>query len=126
MRRFFLVLTGAAVVAAVVGAAAADEQTVVGQVIDLTCYARMGKATGATYDECARKNARAGAILGILTEETVYTISGEMTNNENAKLLGFLGKTVEATGTVTDGGGPGTRLIGKHTIDVSSMKTKAR
>ena len=67
MRRLFLALTGSAVVVAMVALGAAETQTITGQVIDLTCYARMGRATGAAYDECAHKNARAGSILGILT-----------------------------------------------------------
>ena len=37
-------------------------------------------------------------------------------------IVEFVGKAVQATGTVTEGGGPGTRLVGKRTIEVISIK----
>ena len=93
-----------------------------GQLIEMLCYARMGKASGSAYTECSQKSALAGSPLGILTETQVITIIGDMTENENAELLEFLGKTVEATGEVTEGGGPGHRIIGKQTINLTAIK----
>ncbi len=126
MRHFFLVLTAAAFVVslAVATLAAGEMKTVTGELIEMNCYARMGlNAVGEGHAECALKCALGGAPLGILTaDEEIFTIIGEMTENENAKLLEFVAKNVKATGNVTEGGGPAHRVVGKVTIDVTSME----
>ncbi len=126
MRHFFLVLITAAFVVslAVPALTAGETKTVTGELIEMNCYARMGlNATGEGHAECALKCALGGSPLGILTaDDEIFTIIGEMTENENAKLLEFVAKNVTATGDVNDGGGPGSRLVGKLTIDVTSIE----
>ncbi len=126
MRHFFLVLTAAAVVVslAVPTLAAGETKTVTGELLEMNCYARMGlNATGGGHAERALKCAQGGSPLGILTaDDEIFTITGEMTENENAKLLEFVAKNVTATGDVNDGGGPGSRLVGKLTIDIASIE----
>ena len=124
MRRVLLGLTIAGVLVSWTAPtlAAGEEATVTGELIEMLCYARMGRATGSAYTECAQKSALAGSPLGLLTEDQVITIIGDMTKNENAELLEFLGKKVEATGEITEGGGPGHRIIGKNTINMTAIR----
>jgi hypothetical protein len=106
--------------------AGGETRTVTGELIEMNCYARMGgNAVGADHAECALRCAQGGAPLGILTaDEEIISIIGEMTNDENAQLLEFVGKNVRATGEFTeDGGGPGTTVVGKDgMIDVTSIE----
>jgi hypothetical protein len=50
-----------------------------------------------------------------MTSDGVYTITGDYTNDKNAKLLDFVAKNVEATGEVTE-------KDGVKTINVTSLK----
>ncbi len=125
MRHFFLVLitAGFVVSLAVPTLAAGETKTVAGELIEMNCYARMGlNAVGEGHAECALKCAQGGSPLGILTaDDEIFTIIGEMTEDENMKLVKFVAKNVTATGDVNEGGGPGTRLVGKLTIDITSI-----
>ena len=128
MRHFFFLLTAAVFIVspAVPNLAAGETKTVSGELIEMACYARMGlNATGADHAACALRCAEGGSPLGILTaDDEIYTITGEMTENENAKLLEFVAKNVTATGDVNDGGGPGTRLVGKVTLEVTAIEVQ--
>ena len=42
-----------------------------------------------------------GPPVGIMTADAIYTITGDYAANSNAKLLEFVAKKVEVTGTVT-------------------------
>jgi hypothetical protein len=117
MQRVFLPLTMVAcVLTTVVPVGAAD--TVTGEVIEVECHIKLGaNGTGEGHAECALKCARGGGELGILTAFGVYTITGEMTENNNAKLLDFVAKNVEVTGEVTEG-------HGDYWIEVASIAVK--
>jgi hypothetical protein len=96
--------------------AAADTMTVKGEVIDVTCHTKQGeKAMGEKHSDCALTCAKKGAPMGISADGKVYNITGGYAKDNNAKLLEFVGKPVEATGDVTE-------KDGKLTIDVASMK----
>ncbi len=117
MKRFFLLLTGMAFV--VTAAVPALAETVTGEVVDVECFTELGQnGTGEEHVACALRCARRGESLGILTDAGVYVITGEMAQNNNAKLLDYIGKNVEATGMVTYD-------HGYILIEVGSIKVKS-
>jgi hypothetical protein len=120
MKKLFAVLVVSAL-AVSFGApllAAVATTTVKGEVIDMTCYAKEGKAaTGAAHADCAMTCAKKGLPMGILAGDVVYQIAGSYTKDNNKMLLGFVAKQVTAVGTVTE-------KDGKKMIDVSSMKAQ--
>src|SRR5439155_21257703 len=73
---------------------AADEEiTLRGELIDTSCYTKQGfeKGTGAAHVTCAKDCAKKGQPLGILTDgDGVFKITGEYTENNNAKLLDYV------------------------------------
>jgi len=81
---------------------AAKTVTVTGEVVDLNCYFRDGKAaTGPKHAACAQTCANAGAALGILTKTgKLYVNAGKSPSGDGDDLKAWAGKTVAATGTV--------------------------
>lgn len=91
----------------------AKTETVKGKVIDAECY-KMDKANAALdhkmpkgdTKDCAVGCAKAGRPMALLTDDgKVYTISGGLAAEKNAKLVAHVGHTVEITGDVMDHGG---------------------
>lgn len=107
MRKIFSLVGAAAFVASLaVPAFAAD--TVKGQVVDTTCYSKVGaqKVASAGHAACNLKCAKMGNQMAILTSDgTVYDITGQYAENKNAKLIPFVSKEVEAEGTVSEANG---------------------
>ena len=79
------------------------------------CHTKKAENVGASHADCALSCAKRGAAMGIMTSDGVYTITGDYTNDKNAKLLDFVAKNVEATGEVTE-------KDGVKTINVTSLK----
>jgi hypothetical protein len=80
----------------------AEEITLKGEVVEVSCYSKLGvvKGTGAAHASCAVKCAKEGKPLGILTDgDGLFKFVGEYTDNNNAKLIPFVGKQVEVRGT---------------------------
>jgi len=78
-----------------------NEVTLRGEVVDVTCYGKQGvaKGTGAAHVTCAKDCAKQGKPLGLLTDgDGLFKFVGEYTENNNAKLLPFVGKQVEVKG----------------------------
>ena len=77
--------------------------TMTGELVDMSCYKSIGVAggTGAAHADCAKICIlEKGAQLGILTDgDGVFKIWGATTKDNYAKLLPYLGQTVEVTGT---------------------------
>ena len=116
MRKLLASLAAAAVVTCLGVSLRADSSTVKGEVIDVKCYTKDHKNVGADHADCALSCAKRGAALAILTSDgQVYTITGDYTADNNAKLMDFVSKTVEATGDVAE-------KDGTKTIAVTSMK----
>lgn len=90
---------------------ATDTRTVRGELVEMSCYERTG-ATGESHAACALKCAQGGSELGILTDEALLSVSGEMAGSP--ELLGLLAKAVEATGDVME-------KDGKHWINVRTI-----
>ena len=115
MKRVVSALTGALFVAAMAAPLVADSKTIKGEVVDVQCQAKKAENHGADHEGCAKKCAEKGAKMGILTDDGVYTITGDYAADNNKKLLEFVAKKVEATGE-------GTEKDGQKTIKVASMK----
>jgi hypothetical protein len=115
MRKLLASLAAAALVAALGASLRAESKTVKGEVIDVMCHMKKAENTGAGHSDCALSCAKKGAVMGILTADGVYTISGDYAADNNKKLLEFISKNVEATGDVTE-------KDGKKIIAVTEMK----
>jgi hypothetical protein len=77
--------------------------TLTGEVVDISCYKQKGVAagTGAAHLDCAKVCVlQKGAALGILSDgDGLFRLWGGMAKDKYAKLMPFLGQTVEITGT---------------------------
>ncbi len=77
--------------------------TLAGEIVEISCYKQKGVAggTGAAHVDCAKlcvleKN----TAVGILSDgDGLFRIWGTMAQDKYAKLLPYLGQTVEITGT---------------------------
>jgi len=78
------------------------EMTLTGEVVDVACYLGVG-AKGPGHIKCATACAKAGGALGILTADGKLYVSllpDRHRENPNAMLMDYIGKDVEAKGTV--------------------------
>ena len=98
--------------------------TLTGEIVDIPCYKEKGVAagTGAAHVECAKiciRTKEAG--VGILTDgDGLFRIWGAMAQDKYAKMMPYVGQTVEITGTeVTLSNNYDVR-----SFDVKSIKTK--
>lgn len=77
--------------------------TLTGEIVDISCYKSKGVAggTGAAHVDCAKICIlqKDGAV-GILTDgDGLYRIWGSAAQNKYAKVMPYIGQTVEITGT---------------------------
>jgi hypothetical protein len=124
MRRMFAALTVAAFVVALGAPAFAKEETVKGQIVDVSCY-NADKANNAGADhkmpkgdtkDCALGCAKAGRPMALLTSDgKVYVLTGGLAAEKNAKIIPHVAHTVEVTGEVT-------QADGKMMIAADSLK----
>ena len=122
MQRIFAGLAAAAFIVTLAAPAWAAEQTIKGKLIDQSCYGKDKSNTGVDHKmpqdvaDCAIACAKKGAPLALLTaDDKVYTITGDLAAEKNAKLVGHVSHTVEVTGDVTT-------KDGKMMIAASSLK----
>jgi hypothetical protein len=77
--------------------------TLSGEIVDIRCYKEKGVAagTGAAHVDCAKICIRTkDAGVGILTDgDGLFRIWGNMAGDKFAKMLPYVGQTVEITGT---------------------------
>ena len=77
--------------------------TYTGEIVDISCYKSKGVAggTGAAHADCAKICIlQKDAGVGILTDgDGLFKIWGSAAKDKYAKLVPFLGQTVEITGT---------------------------
>jgi hypothetical protein len=84
------------------GAEAQDALTVRGEIVEVSCYTKLGidKSTGAAHAACAKECVAKGQPLAILTDgEGLLKITGDYAANKYAKLATYIGRQVEVTGT---------------------------
>lgn len=117
MRKLFSFVAAAAFVTTLAAPALAiDEVTITGELVDVACALKKGEGgKGDAHANCAMACAKRGQAQGILTTDAVYTIAGDYTANNNAKLLDFVAKRVTVTGDVVE-------KDGQKTITVKSIK----
>ena len=120
MQRVFAGLTAAAFIVALGGPAYAAVETIKGQLVDQSCYTKDKTNTGNAHkgmpDDCAQACAKKGAPLALLTSDgKVYTITGDLAADKNAKLVAHMSHTVEVTGDVME-------KDGKMTIASTALK----
>lgn len=85
-----------------VAVSAQDSLTMRGEIVEVSCYSKLGveKSTGATHVACAKDCVSKGQPLAILTDgEGLIKITGEYAANKYAKLVTYIGRQVEVTGT---------------------------
>ena len=109
MSKLFAGCAAAAVVIALGAPAFAATETVKGQIVDQTCYAKDKANTGNDHKmpqdvkDCAAACAKKGAPLALLTSDgKLYQITGGLAADMNAKLIPHISHTVEVTGDVTE------------------------
>lgn len=128
MRQMFVGLSVAAFVVALGAPAFANELTVKGQIVDVSCY-NMDKDHNASKDhkmpkgdtlDCAIGCAKAGRPMALLTADgKVYELTGGLAAEKNAKIVPHVAHTVEVTGDVTE-------KDGKMMLAADSLKMISR
>ncbi|MEZ5419719.1 MAG: hypothetical protein R2708_20570 [Vicinamibacterales bacterium] len=102
-----LAMTGAAQVRGV--------ESVRGAVVDLASVRAPGPFPGLdAHGATAMARARDGQPMAIVGADAVWIVEGSYTDNGNAKLLDFVGKYVEAKGTLSE-------RDGRRYINVAAM-----
>jgi hypothetical protein len=118
MRKIFALVTGAAFVAALAIPLVA-QTSITGEVVDVACAVKKAPGgKGADHAGCAMACAKKGLAQGIMTDKEIYTITGDYTANNNAKLLDFVAKRVVVTGDVTEKDGQ--KMIALKTIKLAN------
>jgi len=85
-----------------VAVSAQDSLTMRGEIVEVSCYSKLGveKSTGAAHVACAKDCVSKGQPLAILTDgEGLIKITGDYAANNYAKLVTYIGRQVEVTGT---------------------------
>jgi hypothetical protein len=109
-------LAGAALVAFLAAPLTAQTTTITGEVVDVACAVKKAPGgRGADHASCALACAKKGLAAGVMTDNAIYTITGDYAADNNAKLLEFVAKRVTVTGTVTE-------QDGQKAIAVTSIK----
>jgi hypothetical protein len=100
MKRLTLGVLALAMAAAVAlpAYAAADPVKVTGELIDVMCGATK---KGESHKGCAESCAKRGEPVAVFAKDGMYTITGKLTADKNAKLIEFMSKNVTVTGEVT-------------------------
>src|SRR5437667_8006041 len=123
MRHVFVGLTVASFVVALGAPALAATQTITGQLIDEACY-KMDKSNAGVDHKmpkgdtknCAIGCAKGGQPVALLTADgKIYTVTGDLAADKNAKLVAHMSHKVELTGDVAE-------KDGKTTISATNLK----
>ena len=95
---------------------AQETKTIKGEVIDVSCYVLAGEK-GEAHKSCALDCIQAGEPAGILEEGTgnIYVVITADHTSPAKKILPYVAKMVEVTGTVNERGGV-------NVIDISEIK----
>jgi hypothetical protein len=111
-----IVLTGMFLFIVIGVVSAATTQTILGEVVDLSCYVTEG-ARGAAHETCAIACIKNGEPAGILEEKTgkIYLVVTGDHSNPADKVLPFVAKMVEVTGMVNE-------RSGIMTVDIQTIK----
>ena len=98
--------------------------SVVGEIIDLSCYLQVGKH-GDKHRECGQKCVRNGQPVGLLTEDgTVYLLIDEEHDPRRDGLTAFREKAIDAMAHVVTIRGTQTEVGGQKAIFVQGFMKK--
>ena len=112
--RSLLILSIIAVCAGALGVAA--ENTVTGLLVEAGCGSHLGDTSPSDeHVACMVRCARNGDPIGILTDDGLYTVTGDWVTHNGDKLDELMAQQVEATGETGNNGG---QLV----IDVSAIE----
>ncbi|GEM_PF-2445517 len=104
MKRLALLVGAIAAVVAIPLLASAEEQTLKGEPVDITCY--LQGRSGAGHAGCAASCANKGLPIGLLVEaegkKQVYLVLGGGGKEAKEYMAAHMGKQVNCTGTVAD------------------------
>lgn len=95
-------VTPIVVAAGLMNVGAQQTLTVRGEIVEVSCYAKLGidQATGAGHTACAKECAAKGQPLAVLTDgDGLLKITGDYAADKYAKLTPYIGRQVELTGT---------------------------
>jgi hypothetical protein len=120
----FIVATG---LVALGSPAFAATETVTGQLIDQSCYTMDKSNTGVDHKmpngdtkDCAIACAKMGRPVALLTSDgKIYTVTGDLAADNNAKLVPHMSHTVSLTGDVSG-------QDGKMVIAATALKMVSR
>ena len=119
MKRLSIGVLGVAMVAAMaLPAYAADPVKVTGELIDVMCGTKKSPSHNAA---CAEGCAKRGEPVAVFAKDGMYTITGKLTADKNAKLIEFMAKQVTVTGEVTKDK-DGKMSIAADSIVIASVK----
>jgi hypothetical protein len=127
MRNVLAASIGVLLFVALAAPAFAATETVKGRIVDQSCYMKdMKNNTGVDHKMpadvmgCAVACAKKGNQMALLTDDgKVYSLSGGIAANMNAKLVPHVGHVVEVTGDVVTN-------AGKMTITATDLKMVSR
>jgi hypothetical protein len=106
MRRMFSALIASAFVAVIAAPVFAADATLTGELVDRACYLKDKKNMGADHKDCGTTCAKKGQPVALVTSDgKLYTITGDLAADNNAKLVPHISHTVEVTGEVTEADG---------------------
>ena len=82
----------------------AAEETITGMLVEAGCAAMGGTNPSAEHVACMVKCAQNGDPIGILTDDGLYTITGNWASENADKLAELMAKQVQATGETSKAG----------------------
>jgi hypothetical protein len=120
MRKVAIALVSGLFVAALAAQAFAKTETLTGVLVDSACYTKdktnSANAHAGMSQTCAQDCAKKGTPVALVTlDGKVYTVTGPLAANNNAKLVPHMAHTMSLTGETSEAGG-------KLTISAESMK----
>jgi hypothetical protein len=124
MRKLIAATIAVACLLAFGGPTFAKVETIKGRLVDQACYAKDKANTPNAHkgmsDTCAADCAKKGLPVALVTDDgKVYTVTGDIAAEKNAKLVPHMSHVVELTGDVTESGG-------KMTIAANTLKMVSR
>ena len=126
MRRLLVSFIVAGFVLSLTASGLAEPQTISGRLVDRTCYTQNKANTGVDHKMpedtpgCAVSCAKMGLPVALLTDDgKVYTVTGDLAANNNAKLVPHISHKVELTGNVAE-------ISGILTIAATNLKMISR
>jgi hypothetical protein len=106
MRHMGHSLMVAVVVLIAVAPASSAEVTVVGELVDQTCYMKDKNNVGVVHQDCAVMCAMKGQTLALVTDKgEVLKIAGDLTSDNNAVLAPHMSHRVVLTGLIIEKSG---------------------